>query len=219
MSASDLAIYMKERLQALDMTTVAAAQHSNISRQTWHKLLRADIDEARISTLIKVAATLETHPLSMMRIYFYGNPLPQRHNKLGDNAKIASSFIADITYPDNSMVQTGQAFEKIWEVANMGTMPWVGWRLQCVDEHLSVHPVTGSEHYKGNGVQYGLLPLQNSIPIPTTQPGEKVRLAVQLRAPDLPCTAISHWKSLNEFGEIAMPNITGLYCMVKVVTL
>jgi hypothetical protein len=42
---------------------------------------------------------------------------------------------------------------------------------------------------------------------------------VQLRAPDLPCTAISHWKSLNEFGEIAMPNITGLYCMVKVVTL
>lgn len=219
MSAYDLAEYMRTRLQALNMTTVAAAQQSTISRQTWHKLLRADIDEARISTLIKVAATLETHPLSMMRIYFYGNPLPQRCTKLGDNAKIASSFIADITYPDNSIVQVGQHFEKIWEVANMGTAPWIGWRLQCVDEHLSVHSIAGSEHYQGNGVQYGLLPLQDSIPIPATQPGEKVRLSVQLRAPDYPCTAISHWKSLNECGDIALPNVTGLYCMVKVVAL
>lgn len=218
MSALDLANYMKERLQTLGITTVSAAQQSNISRQTWHKLLRADIDEARLSTLIKVAATLETHPLSLMRIYFYGTALPQsKTTKLGETCKLASRFIADITYPDNSLVQVGQTFEKIWEVINVGTAPWDGWRLQCIDEYLSVQSINGLEHYNGNGTQYGLLPLQDSIPIPTTQPGDKVRLAVQFRAPDYACTTISHWKSINANGEIVFPNFTGLYCLVKVV--
>lgn len=219
MSALDLANYMKERLKTLEMTLVAAAKHSGISRQTWHKLLCADIAEARLSTLVKIAETLETHPLSMLRLYFHGNALPSRHSKVGDTQAIASGFIADITYPDNNIVQVGQTFEKVWEVANLGSQPWVNWRLQCVDEHLSVQALHGSEQYQGKKLQYGLQPLENSIPIPTTEPGEKVRLHVTFRAPDFACTTISHWKSVNEAGEILFPNLTGLYCLVKVVAL
>ena len=139
--------------------------------------------------------------------------------RIADTQAIASGFIADITYPDNSIVQVGQTFEKVWEVANLGSQPWVNWRLQCVDEHLSVQALHGSEQYQGKKLQYGLQPLENSIPIPTTEPGEKVRLHVTFRAPDFACTTISHWKSVNEAGEILFPNLTGLYCLVKVVAL
>ncbi|MDQ5770300.1 NBR1-Ig-like domain-containing protein [Thiothrix subterranea] len=219
MSAQDLAKYIKNRLTALNMTMVAAAERSKISRQTWHKLLNADIDEARLSTLMKVAETLQTHPLSMLRIYFHGKQLSHFSAQYSGNNKFASGFIADVTYPDNSIVQTGQVFEKIWEVENLGTQAWIDWRLQCVDEHLSVQTLIGSEHYNGNGSQYSLMPLVDSIPIPITQPGEKVRLHVQFRAPDFPCTTISHWKSTDAAGNIIFPHLTGLYCLVKVISL
>lgn len=219
MSALDLAKYIKNRLTALNMTMVAAANRSKISRQTWHKLLNAEIGEAKLSTLIKVAETLQTHPLSMLRIYFYGKQLSHGTTQSSGNNKFASGFIADITYPDNSIVQTGQVFEKIWEVENLGTHAWIHWHLQCVDEHLSVQALKGSERYNGNGSQYGLMPLEDSIPIPLTQPGEKVRLHVQFRAPDYPCTTISHWKSTDAEGNIIFPHLTGLYCLVKVISL
>jgi transcriptional regulator with XRE-family HTH domain len=219
MSSIDLAQYMQERMKTLHLTATSAAGQSGISRQTWHKLLNADIEEARLSTLIRVADVLKVHPLNMLRIYFHGKVLSHASTQASGCTNFASGFVADVTYPDNSLVHIGQEFEKVWEVVNLGTEAWVGWHLQCVDEHLSVHTLPGDEYYKGTGVQYGLFPLKSRIPIPETQPGEHIRLHVQFRAPDVACTAISHWKSVNAQGEIVFPNLTGLYCMVKVVSL
>lgn len=202
MSALNLADYLRSRLRTLGLTTTEAAKRSGISRQTWHKLLRADISEARLSTLVQVAATLEAHPLSMLRIYFNGRELTQGVGETSvDSKKFVAGFVADVTFPDNSTVQVGQEFEKIWEVANLGTAAWTGWRLQCLDERVAS----------------GLQPVSGSIPIPDTLPGEHVRLSVCLRAPDTPGTAVSHWKCVNAKGEIVFPKLTGLYCMVKVV--
>ena len=206
MSAQELANYLKERLQEMGMSTTAAAEKSNLSRQTWHKLLRADITEAKLSTLIQVAETLETHPLSMMRIYFQGKPSEELEIQAFATEPFACRFIADLTYPDNSTVYTGEVFEKVWEVANMGPEPWLGWRLQCVDDHFN------------HQARFTLTPLIHSVAIPPTQPGEHACLRVQFRAPERPCTAISHWKSVNARGEIMFPKLTGLYCMVKVIT-
>jgi hypothetical protein len=127
--------------------------------------------------------------------------------------------VADVTYPDNSTVNTGQEFEKIWEVVNLGLEPWSGWRLQCVDEQLQVGVKQGCEHFASSRSQYGLLPLETSVPIPDTLPGEHTRIAVRFRAPDFPCTVISHWKSMDAHGVFLFPNLTGLYCLVKVVSL
>ncbi len=204
MSAFDVADYLRVRLRALDLTTTEAARRSGISRQTWHKLLRADISEARLSTLTQVADTLETHPLSMLRIYFSGREQRQAVRVAKDkkqNQQWVAGFVTDVTFPDNSTVVVGQEFEKIWEVANLGTAAWIGWRLQRQDEPLPD----------------GSMPVGVSIPIPDTQPGEHVRLSVRLRAPDSPGTAISHWKCVNAAGEIVFPKLTGLYCMVEVV--
>ncbi|EIJ35375.1 NBR1-Ig-like domain-containing protein [Thiothrix nivea] len=204
MSAFEVADYMRVRLKSLKMTTTEAARRSGISRQTWHKLLRADISEARLSTLVKVAETLEAHPLSMLRIYF-NESLDKKTGRSskqakGDN-KFAYGFVGDVTCPDNSVVQTALEFEKIWEVANLGSEPWIGWQLQCMDEPQ----------------QAALTPLSKSIPIPDTQPGEHARLGVHFRAPDVACHAISHWKCVNANGEVVFPRLSGLYCMVKVV--
>lgn len=214
MSAFELADYLRLRLRTMDLTTTEAARRSGISRQTWHKLLRADISEARLSTLVQVAETLETHPLSMLRIYFNDNTLNAGSKPTARNSKrYASGFVADVTFPDYSLVQPGQEFEKIWEIVNLGAEPWVGWRLQCID--ADARGAVGKSN--GKNVQYGLQPETDSIAIPDTQPGEHVKLGVQMRAPNSPCTAVSRWKCVNAKGQIVFPKLTGLYCMVKVV--
>ncbi len=205
MSAKALAAYIKERLEALGMSISVAAEKSGLSRQTWHKLIHANIIEAKLSTLIQVAETLETHPLSMMRIYFQGKPSAEIESLIAPSEPFACRFIADVTYPDNSTVYTGEVFEKVWEVANVGPEPWLDWQLRCVDEHFR------------QSVHFTLKPLTTSIAIPPTPSGGHARLSVQFRAPDQPCTAISHWKSFNAKGEIMFPKLTGLYCMVKVI--
>lgn len=201
MSALDLADYLRLRLRAMQMTTTEAAKRSGISRQTWHKLLRAEIGEARLSTLTQVADTLETHPLSMLRIFFGGREVTLAGRRGGSTAFVLG-FLADVNFPDNSEVRVGQEFEKIWEVTNLGKDAWVDWRLQCVSA-------------EGGAT---LVPVSESVPIPDTKPGEQVQLAVRLRAPNAPCSAaISHWKCVNAAGEVAIPSHAGLYCMVKVV--
>lgn len=210
MSAIELANYLKERLQELNITTTAAAEQSGISRQTWHKLLRAEIAEAKLSTLIQVVETLESHPLSMLRIYFQGKPSAEHEPLIDNEQAFACRFVADITYPDNSLVHTGEVFEKVWEVVNLGTEAWLNWRLQCIDDHLA-------QQLNAN-TRFALTPLATCIAIPPTLPGEHARLHVKFRAPEQACTAISHWKSVNAKGEIMFPKLTGLYCMVKVIT-
>ena len=70
MSSTDLANYVQRRMQVLDLSLVEAVQRSGLSRQSWHKLMRAEIQEAKISTLVKVAATLRTSVPDLLDIYF-----------------------------------------------------------------------------------------------------------------------------------------------------
>lgn len=212
MSAVDLATYIRARLHELKKTTTAAAKQSGISRQTWHKLLRADISEARISTLTAVANTLDTHVLSMLRIYFNGQELPVDSSLAEETKAFASGFIADITHPDGSEVKAGETFEKVWEVANLGTEAWIGWKLTCIDDELR------AEKPDRKDLEYSLTPQTTEISIPDTHPGEHVRLHVTLTAPDHACTAVSYWKSVNADGEVVFPNLSGLYCLVNVST-
>ena len=73
MSALDLAQYVQSRLKALGLSVKEAADYSGISRQTWHKLMVADIKEAKLSTLMVVAATLKTPASDLLAIYFQSN--------------------------------------------------------------------------------------------------------------------------------------------------
>jgi DNA-binding Xre family transcriptional regulator len=74
MSTIDFAAYIQKRLGALELSTCAAAERSGISRQTWHKLKQAEVQEAKVSTLIRVANTLQTTPSHLFDILFSTSP-------------------------------------------------------------------------------------------------------------------------------------------------
>ena len=123
-------------------------------------------------------------------------------------------FIGDITYPDHAVVTAGQTFEKIWEIQNVGKVPWVNRKIICVDDKVEVN-VNGSSQY-----EYGLVAIGgNTIDVPVVNPGEVFRVSCKFQAPKVACSTISWWKMVDENGDIMFPEITGLYCLVKVVCL
>lgn len=73
MSGLEFAEYVKNRMKTMNLSVASAAERSGVSRQTWHKLKRADIKEAKVSTIIKVAQTLETTPPELLNIYFFSH--------------------------------------------------------------------------------------------------------------------------------------------------
>lgn len=76
MSAIELAKYVQARMEMLDLNVTSAARKSGISRQTWHKLMRADIKEAKLSTLMGVSKTLKTTVPHLVEVYFQPGGLP-----------------------------------------------------------------------------------------------------------------------------------------------
>lgn len=70
MSATNLATYLDQRVKALGLSKSEAARRADVSRQTWYRLLNAEIGDAKLSTLIRLAEALETTPLHILRIYF-----------------------------------------------------------------------------------------------------------------------------------------------------
>jgi len=221
MAAKELSELLRARMAKLKICNADVARRANLSRQTWYNLLNAEIKEAKLSTLVGLANALEIHTLTLLQTYFQGQRTLSHTSTLCASAPdTATGFIADTTYPDNSIVRVGEEFEKVWEIANLGKTPWIGWRLVCVDEHLDVRDKSGTGQYiRQDSAQDGLMPLFDSIPIPDTLPGGHVQLGVWFRAPDYPCSVISYWKSVNAQGELAFPHLTGLYCKVKVISL
>ncbi|WP_176992981.1 NBR1-Ig-like domain-containing protein [Nonomuraea jiangxiensis] len=37
-----------------------------------------------------------------------------------------STFEGDVTYPDGTVVEQGESFDKTWRIRNAGTIPWQG---------------------------------------------------------------------------------------------
>ncbi len=111
-----------------------------------------------------------------------------------------STFVADVSIPDGTIVQADESFEKIWEIKNNGC---VAWERRVLREE--------------NSGASGLVPAKSKIRIPRTLPGATVRLRVTFKAPPYPCTCESYWKMTDTSGRHSFPMKKGLYCRVKVV--
>lgn len=218
MSAEDLACFLRRRMGELRLRNSDVANRAKIARQTWYRLLNAEIEEAKLSTLARLADALGLHVMSLLKVYYHGRSLGQA-SRVVSQKKYASGFVADLTYPDNSIVTVNEVFTKTWEVVNLGKEPWRGLFLQCVDDRLEVRVKPGYEAVSGEYEQYGLLPLAERIEIPETASGQSVQISVVFRAPPVSCTVVSHWKTFNAAGEIMFPNRRGLHCQVKVVSM
>jgi len=77
-----------------------------------------------------------------------------------------AAFVSDITIPDNTEVNTGEAFTKTWRIQNTGTcIWWSGYTLS---------------HYSDESMS-----APNSVPLPRTNPGETADISVDLVAPSV----------------------------------
>ncbi len=92
------------------------------------------------------------------------------------------AYVADVTFPDNSVVTAGQLLQKTWRVRNTGTCKWqTGYKLTFVA-----------------GERMGALA---GVPIPTTEPGDTADLTVEMYGPSQPGSHVGVWQVVNAQGQ------------------
>ncbi len=203
---------VKRLIQQNGLSKTALSTKAQISRTSLYKLLNGDVAEAKLSTIINLSHALEIPPLELLKPYF--KQLAAASPVVKDCLTLNTKFIADLTYPDNAIVYTGQTFDKVWSVVNTGEVAWKDLFLECQDELVYLDKNRYLED-----IPIGLHPEKRRVAIPETLPGEKAIISVTFNAPHLPATAISYWKAVNVDGELIFPHKKPLYCMVKIVGL
>jgi hypothetical protein len=109
-----------------------------------------------------------------------------------------STFIRDVTFPDNSRVRPGQRFTKKWELKNTGAARWVDRYL--IPDGLS----TGNCSYPAR------------IRVPTTDPGQTVVISVPVTAASTPGLCYVTWRMVDASGALYFPGYLGIWFEVKV---
>lgn len=109
-----------------------------------------------------------------------------------------ASFVADVTVPDNAVINAGETFTKTWRISNTGTCIWAS------DYTLSYY----SENAMGAPA---------SVPLGITYPGETLDISVQLTAPGSPGTYRGNFVIKNAEGLIMqVDEDSRLWLIIKV---
>lgn len=111
-----------------------------------------------------------------------------------------ASFVADVTIPDNTQVNAGDPFTKVWRISNTGTCIWAS------DYTLSHY----SEERMGAS--------DSSIPLALTYPGQTLDVSVDLIAPKNPGTHRENFAIKNPAGLImSIDDDSRLWFIINVV--
>jgi hypothetical protein len=103
---------------------------------------------------------------------------------LGDSCH-NSEYVADVTIPDNSVVNPGVDFEKVWSVKNTGTCIW--------DEGYSLVFIAGDQALDPENFEF-----EDSAHF--VAGGETAELSVDLTAPTTPGTYSATWRMQTDSG-------------------
>ena len=107
-----------------------------------------------------------------------------------------SEFV-DESPPDGATVLVDTTFTKTWRIRNIGWVRWEGRSLQEIDASL-------------------LRPSATRVAIPTTKPGEIVRISVDFTAPAYPGQQYSRWKIYGPDGRESFDHRKGVWALVNV---
>ena len=95
-----------------------------------------------------------------------------------------ATFVADLTIPDDTNLQPGEAFTKSWRLKNTGTCTWTpAYSLVFIDGNNLGSPPS--------------LSLSHEVP-----PEQTVDLSIDLRAPVVPGVHRGNWKLRNSSGMV-----------------
>ncbi|MFZ5820969.1 MAG: NBR1-Ig-like domain-containing protein [Chloroflexota bacterium] len=118
-----------------------------------------------------------TPPLSFSSLTPYQSPAPVSRCD-------AAAFIKDVTIPDGTVIERGDAFQKIWRLQNVGTCSWT--------------PSYALVFISGDGMSG---PTSASLP-GNVNPGESMDLSVNLTAPGKDGHYRGYWKLRNPTGAL-----------------
>lgn len=207
--------FIDERRAELKLSKTDLAKRIGISRQSLHKLISGDIETTSIFTLTRLSAVLNLHPMCLMEQMIGAKGFSSYPTRGAAVPGDGTSFIGDLTYPDNSIVQMGERFTKIWRSRNTGDVPWEGRFMKCLDEGVQLVSAFEDHHLKDSN--RGLIPHSRLIEVPTVAVGEYVDIQIDFMAPNYPCKAISYWKMVDAEGNVCFPESEGLSCLVQVI--
>lgn len=233
MSRQDLSELITARLGALGLSKSELARRAGISRQGLYKVLAGEVEESKMSTFLKLAHALETHPTLLMQALFsrggdwsgvrrgarwgVGGAACGQVRYAGDGVR----FVRDVTLPGNALVMPGSRLVKTWRILNAGRLVWEGREARCMDQ-LVRFELTGAEGVvdgaaaMGVPKPLGLRPEAWAAPIPTTAPGETADVTVVFHAPEVGGTFASYWQMTDAEGALCFPDLQGLACVVCV---
>lgn len=96
----------------------------------------------------------------------------------------AASYVDDVTIPDNTVLEPGQKFTKIWRLKNVGTCTW---------EAGTTLEFSGASQMNG--------PVSSAITY-SVAPGDSIDVSVNLEAPTIKGSYIGYWLLRSETGEL-----------------
>lgn len=100
------------------------------------------------------------------------------------------TYVSDVNYPDGTVFDGGEDFEKTWQVQNSGTCTWdEGYELVFVDGDEAMDPVD--------------VQIKDSV-----SPGQTVELSVDLTAPLAFGTYNGVWQMRSDSGELFGTQVT-----------
>jgi hypothetical protein len=102
---------------------------------------------------------------------------------LGATGCDGAAYISDVTIPDNTVVEAGQAFVKTWMIQNTGSCTW--------DANYVLTFVSGDE-MNGTNTAIGS----------SVASGQKLELSVTLAAPTLAGQYKGYWRLANDSGNL-----------------
>jgi hypothetical protein len=94
-----------------------------------------------------------------------------------------------------------QHFVKIWQLRNVGSVPWIGRQMERADLPADT----------------GACRTPSRIPIPDTQPGSDVLIKVRVVASAVPERCWVAWKTIDAQGHLPFPGRRPIYFTVNVV--
>jgi transcriptional regulator with XRE-family HTH domain len=215
MQKEEFAKYIRIRAKELGLSITALAQQTHISRQSLYDLFSGATEQAKLSTIVNLANTLQVHPIYLLR-----QVLDQVESPRYDEVKLKDgitemTFIRDVTMPDNSNVFVGDVFTKTWEIKNTSSEAWIDRKLVCMDQPIDPSYVPPKS--KILSTCRGLKPTLREVPIKNTKFGHSVLVSVEFKAPAYPCNVLSSWNITNSNGSICT-STEGLSCFVQVVS-
>ncbi len=205
--------YIRNRANALGLKLTEMCKLAKISRQSFYALNEMPEKLPDLKTIIRLADVLQVHPLRLLHLVFDKVPINKAAKRpmRGDE----SAFIADVTYPDGTLVLPKQTFTKVWELQNVGKVAWENRFLQCMDDEIVVTTRTGEVLELGENLR----PHSTKVPVPFTAAGDTVKISVRFTATKQPMTVLSYWKLVFEDGSLCFPTGVGVWCKVRVTTL